>query len=379
MKKKVSILIIVIVAVALCAFAVVRIGGELSLHGARRAWSIISSGAVDAAYTLEPGLSEVFADVDKTLIAAGGSGFAAYGTDGREIARVGFSMKSPTVSASSQLAAVYDLGSHTVRVVYPNGAISEIATAGEITSVFVGRGSTITGRGGHLAICTAEASEYKGLVSFYEVRSGIPTLIYKWFSGEGYVLGAAIDESGKRFAVNTFTPRGGRIVFLNADSEDIAAEYICNSGAILDITFDKSGALISRTLDGIIILDRTGAETSKIDFEGRTIDGYATDGDGFIAIHFTAGVDSTGALVTYNVKGVELGRLETSRRLFSLTTSGNRVAVLWNDGLDIFDRNLRLVASYPDASGMRYAFPRGGESAVVTGGRNGRSFAKQST
>jgi hypothetical protein len=374
MKKRLVFTLVILLLAAAAVLAVRFLGGELSLRGARRAVNAIAGNAADAVYTFEPGLNEVFADIDGTVVAAGSSGFAAYDKNGAELTRAGFSMKTPAIAASGDLAAVFDVGGHAVRLVYDDGTVSELSVVNDIVSVSVGRG-------GGFAVCTAEYDEYKGRAAFYKLRGGEPALVYEWFSGEGYVLGAAVSRDGKHFAVNTLNAKGGRIVLLDAGSTEIATEFLYGSGVVLEIAFDKGGSLAARTGDGVLFISRDGAAVTStaFDFAGGEPDGYSSGGDGFITAHFAGAAGTSGELVSVDIKGRELGRLQTSRRLVSLNASGNRIAALWGDGLDIFDRNLRLIASYPDASGSGFAAPRGGESAVVTNGRGGRAFAKQNS
>ena len=368
MKKRIVFSLVALCIIAAGLLGAALIGGEISMRGVRRAWSVVAGVSVNAEYMFEPGLADVFADIDGTVVAAGGSGFAAYGRNGAELVRVGSSMRTPIISCGGGLAAVYDLGSHTVRIVYSDGTVAELPTTGEVTYVAVGSG-------GEFAVCTAEVGDYKGYVAFYKMRSGVPTLLYEWYSGEGYVLGAAISSNGKRFAVNTLNANGGRIVFLNAGSTDVAAEYFNPDGVVLEIDFDTSGTLVARTADGVILISQSG-EAARFDYDGAMPDGYCT-ASGFAGVHFEGMQGLTGALVTFDMKGRELARLQTSRRLVSLTAHGDRIAALWSDGLDVFDKNLRLIASYSDASGKKYALPRGGQAVVIMGSRDGRAYAKQ--
>ncbi|MDR0905111.1 MAG: DUF5711 family protein [Oscillospiraceae bacterium] len=371
MKKRLIFTLIILLIAAVAVLGTLFLGGELSLRGARRAVNAIAGNSIDAVYAFEPGLNEVFADIDGTVVAAGGSGFVAYDKNGAELARAGFSMKTPAIAAKGDTAAVFDLGGHAVRIVYADGTVAELPVANEIISVSVGLG-------GGFAVCTSGDGEYKGKAAFYKMRSGTPALIYEWFSGEGYILGAAVSKDGKRFAVNTLNSNGGRVILLDSGSTAVSAEFLYSLGVILEITFDKSGTLIARTADGVLFItgDGTTVSSATFNFAAGEPNGYSA-GDGFIAAHFAGTQSSAGELVTADIKGRELGRIQTSRRLVSLTASGNRIAALWSDGLDIFDRNLRLIASYPDASGSNFAVPRGGEAAVVMNGRAGHAFAKQ--
>ncbi|MDR0838673.1 MAG: DUF5711 family protein [Oscillospiraceae bacterium] len=362
------VLLAVVVAVMLVVYFK---GGSLTRRGFLQAWDAVTGRLSEAAFAFEPGFDSVFADLGGTIAAAGSAGVAVYGKTGDELARSGFSAQNPAIAASGGLAIAYDVGGKSVRIVNSAGEISVITLENRVVSCSVGHG-------GVFVICTDDSREYKGRARFYRLGSGVPELIYDWYSGEGYVLGAAVSYDGKRFAVTTLTARGGRIVLLDSDSTDAAGEYVSPEGAILEASFMRGGQLIARTASGITAIEPDGSGTVIYDLTGRTLDGYSHDGDSFLALHFT---DSSGGmqgeLVTIDLKGRGLGSIRTSRALVRLTASGDRVAALWSDGLDIYDKTLGQAASYPEASGAVCAFPRGGEAAVAMGSREGRAFVKR--
>jgi hypothetical protein len=360
--------VLLLLAIASAAIAARTVGGELSPAGLRRAWNSLTGREREASFVFEDGFDDVFADIGGTVVSAGPSGAAVYGDNGEELARESFVMTSPAIASGGTLAVVYDSGGRSVKIADRSGIVSSLTLENDVVSCSVGRGNVF-------AVTTRGAGEYRGRVEFYRLRGGIPSKIYDWFSGEGPVLGAVSSKSGKRFAALTITPRGGRIVLLDSGSTEPIGEYVHSGGAILELAYMASGVLIARTSDGLIAVSDNGEGNLIYDFAGRELDGYSAGGDAFVVMHFaSAGV---GELVTIDERGRELGRLETSRELVWLSAAGDRAAVLRSDGLSLYDRELRLIVSYPDASGASFAFPRGKTAAGAFGARSGRVFAEE--
>ncbi|MDR0446950.1 MAG: DUF5711 family protein [Oscillospiraceae bacterium] len=360
-------LVLLFLAAAASMFVIRLVGGELSLSGFTRTLNIFAGQGGNAVFVFEDGFDEVFADLGGAVVSAGKSGVAVYAKTGEELSRESFAMANPAIISGGALAIAYDAGGRGVRIADRSGIVASMTLDSGVVSC-------AAGRGGIFAVTTRASGEYKGRVEFFAMRSGVPEKIYDWYSGEGPVLGAAISRSGKRFAALTLTARGGRIVLLERGSTTPTGEYVYENGAIFEMAFTASGALLARAGDALISISESGAGEVIFAFNGHKPDGYAT-GDSFAALHLTG--PAGGELVTVDERGVVLGRIETSRGLIWLSAEGDRVAVLRSDGLDIYDRELRLAASYPEASGASNAFPRGGKSAVVTGAREGRAFNGQ--
>ncbi|MDR2420963.1 MAG: DUF5711 family protein [Oscillospiraceae bacterium] len=359
---------VLIFAAASAAALAYVVGGELSAAGFSRAWASLAAGGREAVFAFEDGFDDIFADIGDAVVSAGPSGAAVYDGVGEEMYRESFAMANPAIAAApgGMLAVVYDSGGKSARAAGRSGITVPLTLESEIVSCAVGRG-------GVFAVTTRGAGEYKGRVEFFRLSGGVPEKIYDWFSGEGPALGAAVSRSGKSFAALTLTARGGRIVLLDSGSTEPRGEYVHRDGAILELAYMASGTLIARADGALIAVSENGEGKVIRDFTGRELDGYAC-GDAFIVMHLSR-ADGGGELVSMDERGAELGRIETSRGLVWLSAAGDRAAVLRSDGLSLYDRELRLVASYPDASGASCAFPRGKTGAGAWGEGEGRIFA----
>lgn len=368
--------LVVIILLAASVLTVLNIGGGLSAGALKKTWTVISGGAGDASFSFVDGFDSVFADLGSAVVASGSSGVAVYGSGGSETARDALAARNPAIASASGMAVAYDIGGRSLRVVDETGIIASLTFESNIVSCSVSEDSGFLSGGRLFAVCTEGADGYKGQVSLYKMGKSGPELIYSWFSGEGYVLETQIAPGNKEFAVLTITPRGGRIVLLSREQKDIIGEYIYDGAAIIEIDYLQSGALIARTADGLIKIDADGTGSEIYGFEGGAPSGYCAGGS-FLAIYFeqAANEASSGILVIVDERGSELGRIKTSRSLVWLSADGDRIAVLWSDGLDIYDRSLRLAVSYPEASGAVRGYARGASRAVVFGNREGKAFS----
>ena len=373
---------ILFAAVVIAALLVVNsIGGGLSVQSLKRTWTIVTGGASDTEYFFEDGFDAVFADLGGAIVAAGGSGTAVYDDTGRELARDLLAMRNPAVATGAGIAVVYDVGGRGIRVINETGVVASLTFENDIISCSVGSSSGFFAGGTWFAVCTEGADNYRGQVEIYKLAGSGPELIYRWFSGEGYILSAEIAPGNKGFAMLTLSQRGGRIVLLRPDSVEPQGEYVHEGAAIIEIGYINAETLVARTADGLLTVNAAGAASELYSFGGRTVAGYCDDGEALVVyfknpVSGAAAAEATaGELVVIGKRGEELGRMNTSRSFVWLSAYADKIAALWDDGLIIYDRSLRLIASYPEASGMLQGYSRGAGRAVVFGNREGRAFS----
>ena len=373
---KIFIALVLAAVIIAALFAVNNIGGGISFSAVKRTWAVITGGASDVGFSFEDGYDAVFADLGGAVVAAGNAGVAVYDEAGHELARDILNMRNPAVAAGGGIAVAYGVGGRGIRVVGETGIIASITFENDIVSCSVGSSSGFLSGGTLFAVCTKGADNYRGQVTVYKLAGNDPEKVYDWFSGDsGYVLAAEISPENDAFAALTLSPQGGRVVFLNLNEKEPSGQYTHAGAAIIEIGYQGGDTVIARTADGLLAIDGTGAAKEIYSFDAKIVAGYSDDGSA-IALYFeSAAGGGSGELVVLDRKGAELGRMNTSRSLVWLSSYADRIAALWDDGLIIYDRNLRLIVSYPEASGMLRGYSRGGGRAVVFGNREGKAFS----
>ncbi|MDR3278302.1 MAG: DUF5711 family protein [Oscillospiraceae bacterium] len=335
-KKRTAARVILAIALLLAASALAvtyLAGGELSLAGARRAFSGLRARTSATEFVFEPGFDAVFAPHGDGIIAAGGMGVQAFDGYGEETARAAARLENPTVSASDGTAAVFDVGGTVLRIL-EGGAVK---AAPEVPGAII---ACSVGAGGAVALCTRESGGYKGCVTVYS--AGEFEAIYKWYAADGYVLSASLADDNKRLAVLTVHESGSRLVLLDLNSTELKAEAVLDGELGLELRYlGEKLALVAR--DGVWIVDKNGGAERIFDFAGRYLRGYSLTGDGFIAVYLhDYAVGSLGAAETFSLNGDALGRLETDRELSGMSARGDGLALLWEDGAALYDKALEL-------------------------------------
>ncbi|MDR3278495.1 MAG: DUF5711 family protein [Oscillospiraceae bacterium] len=333
-KKRSAARVFLAIALLLAASALAvtyLAGGELSLAGARRAFSGLRARARATEFVFEPGFDAVFAPHGDGIIAAGGMGIQVLDGYGEETARAAVRLENPTVSASDGTAAVFDVGGTVLRIL--EGGV--VKAAPEVPGAII---SCSVGGGGAVALCTRESGGYKGCVTVYSAEDFEE--VYKWYAADGYVLSASLADDNKRLAVLTVRESGSRLVLLDLDSTELKAEAVLDGELGLELRYlGEKLALVAR--GGVWIVDKNGAGERIFDFAGRYLRGYSLTGDGFLAVYLhDYAVGSRGAVETFGFGGEALGRLETDRELLGMSARGDGLALLWEDGAALYGKTL---------------------------------------
>ena len=128
-----------------------------------------------------------------------------------------------------------------MRVIGKNGLTAQLEMGNEIISA-------TAGEGGWFVVCTSE-SGYKGLVTIYNDKGEEE---YKWYSGEGYLVSAALRPGNASFTAMTITGEGTRLVGFDLDSDTEKTSYVFEGGIALDITYLSDGRILAVCNDALM-------------------------------------------------------------------------------------------------------------------------------
>ena len=272
------------------------------------------------------------------LAVVSSSGLKVYDRTGMQTVGETYVAARPVLTAAGNYGAAYDVGSEQVRIFSDSGPVRTLKADGGVTAVRLNEKGWCT-------VC-AEESGYKGAVTVYRPTG---TVAYKWLSGEGYVLTAAVSRDGKHLAVLTLTDSGSRIVFLRTDRETAMGETVLPGELLLDIGYAEKGALYGISGDALYQLDEHDGAQEAYRFEESTLSGWSFRGGPVLALsaHRTGG-----ACRVLDLSGQEPEELGSfAEGVTSLATDGKTVAVLTTAGLSIVDRTAcELTAEYKEAA-----------------------------
>ena len=295
-------------------------------------------------------------------VAAFGAGLAVASATGLQIIdRHGdttfsetFRMETPTVCIGGDAGAAYDLGGNDIVLFDASGIIKSISTSGKIISARLNAD-------GWLALCTQE-SGYKGLVTVYNDKGSEE---YYWYSASGYPLSAEVSPNNRELAALTLTNDGSKIVFFELDSDDEKTSLTFSEKLVTEITYIETDSVLAVSEDMLSIVNNDGTGETLMDYTGKYLAGYSIDSDNFTALILNDYlVGNQGSIVTVDRTGAVLGTISTDREVLALSANGDYLAVLSDDGLFIYDKNLEQCACYEDTTGADGAIMRSDGTAL---------------
>lgn len=353
LKYLVSILLLAVLSVIAAVF--VMGNGKLSVEGLKNLLSGAGSQAVATEFSFEAGYGSAFADIDGGLAICSSSGLRVYNERAELTYSELFEMGCPTLSAEGDTACAYDLGGLSLRLFNSDGIIKSLSTEDKIIS------ANLSTRG-YLTVCTQD-SGYKGLVRVFDKKGDE---VFKWFSAKGYILSAQVSPDNKSLAVLTLNEDGSRIVFFDLDGTDEKASSILSGSLVLEIRFINDNTVLAVAKNAIISMSTDGSSAVLKDYSDKYLTNYSIDSDGFFTVVLSDYlVGDQGGIHTVGKTGKLLGSLETTRNILSVSARGAYLAVLYSDGLVLYDENLAEAAHFEDTAGGEMVIMRSDDTALL--------------
>lgn len=268
-------------------------------------------------YTFESGSMQVFAGLGNGMAVCSANGMQVLDSSGGTVVRQIFSMATPAIVSSGVHAAAFDVGGASIYVANLKGECERL----DNTAVII---NASMNKEGYIALCT-ESPGYKGAVTIYN-----PELepVYRWNSGEGYLLGAAVSPDNRYFAAFCADGSGSSVHIFSLTSETEQAKFVLESELITDISWlsDNRICYLSQSRCGVI--DRAGGDRGGYDFGGLYLTDYSFGGSGYAVLmlsKYRSG--GTGYLTSVGTDGKLMGQTEFASGIDALSANGRVVAV----------------------------------------------------
>ncbi len=303
-----------------------------------------------------------FADVDGATAVLSAAGLQVYGRDGAELFSQYTPMYTPAIASAGKYAAAYDVGGDSVIFFSRDRVITTFSPEGAVIAADVNED-------GYVCIVNEETG-YKSRVTVYD-RTG--TALFRWFSGSGYVLDAAMRGS-RTLAILVVDKGGSSVVFFSVDSDAEQARYE-SPGVMIDIgwTGDRLAAVSS---DAVVFLTRDGVEKARWDMAGSYLKSCVIS-DSFAAVvtgDFLMDTDGTVSIISPD------GTVSGTARIFSGVTymdgCGDDLAVLSLNSAAVLKKDGSVLLSAGDVIGSAILCREDG-SAVVAGAYSARVLIPQ--
>ena len=295
-------------------------------------------------YALDSSASQRFAVMDGGYLAvASGGGLQIFDENGSLVQREAVTMLQPALDAAGDYAAACDVGGTTLVTMDRKGNVKTTELTGAIIAV-------AAAPDGWLAVVT-EAQGSRGMVTVYDEKR---TVVYEWYSGEDYVVNAAL-SGNHTLAVLCAGSGGSKVHVFTMDSEEEAG-YFAADELLMDVFWTDDGKLAALSEKRLVFLDKHAVQTAEYAFGGLHLYDYSTGGDGLTTLALSAyRTGGTCTLVTLSPAGKVIGE-RTVDAVTSIAAHGKQILVRSGATLTLYNQQLEdMRALEIDPLGVRDA------------------------
>ncbi len=302
-----------------------------------------SAETASEAYTYENGSNQFYAAMGSSLAIASSTGLQLLDEQGVTVARQVFTMVNPAVCTSEKNCGFYDIGGTALRL-YSNGEFTELNTEYPIIALSVNEK-------GYYAL-TAEESGYKGAVTVYNDRAAP---IYKWYSGSGYTLDAAVSPDCSELAVLCAEASGSIIHLFKLDSDDEFASVSLPSELAFKLRYTKNGNFCVLTENALYTYDGKGNALESFIFPDEFLVDYEL-ADEFLSLVLSKYVSgSQVSVTTLSMDGKVLGTLNLDYEPTALSSAEQKLLILGPGSATLYSKNLEEQKAAEVTAGYKSA------------------------
>lgn len=313
--------------------------------------------------------SNCFAQLDNALLVCSNQSIQLFSQNGKTYIDQAVTLSTPTISADGSYAVVYD-----------QGGTSLYGITGKVLSYSqTADGSILNARvnsNGYLTLITKETG-YKGVVTVYD--SSYHAQVQVSISS-AYVTDALVSDNGKSLAVLTIGAENGsfatKVSFYDVATgeQQEGSPYTISGAAAVDLCWQEDGLLLQMD-DGIRYVVPGQGVTGSWTNEDGYLRGYAFSDQGYQVMIW--GLYETGhqaEVVLVDQTGTQLASIEISKEVYSVSTAGDYIALLYTNELEIYNSTLEQYASLVDTAGARKALMRADGSALLLGAESAKLY-----
>lgn len=266
-----------------------------------------------------------------------GNGLAVVSNNGIEIMDSGgrlamkevVAMKNPAVTVSDTGAAAFDIGNTNLVVGTLRGASTSVKLEDNILTATMNRS-------GYLAVCT-ESKSYNGQVTVY--NPGVQE-IYRWYSGEGYLITAQVSPDNRYLACLCIESSGGVVHIMKLDSQDEVSRYEEEGAVITDLRWLENNRVFLMEREKCCVIGRDGRAVGTFEFGEKIVTSYAY-GDEFAVLMLCDYISGkNGSLISIGPECTVLGQTEITTGLQALDANRSSVGAMCGDGIHTYTRSL---------------------------------------
>lgn len=307
------------------------------------------------AFAYEAGSDQDFALAGNGLAAASSSAVQLLDSSGKTVFKQVVSFGVPAVFACQDRALFCDIGGKQCINAGFDGSPTQLDFDGNIIS------ADMNGSGWFTVI--SEEAGYKGLVQVYDPDC---QLIYKWWSGTGYVLKAAVSPDNRLMAALCVDSDGGKIHIFSLSSENELACAEFDGDLLFDMYFMADGTICSIGEEMLYFIDTDAQLRGSYSLDGLYLNDYDFGSSAFAALYLSEyRTGAAGTVVTLDSRGEVLGHAEMDKDMISMSASGKQLLVMSAGGLSLYSQDMSLSDSLEKLMTARSALLRPNGDALL--------------
>lgn len=276
-----------------------------------------------------------FAIVNNQLLLLNNKGIQAYDKNGEYRWDYALKTAAPVIAAKGGRFSVADAENSTVTAFSQKKQHYSIDFPTPVTGI-------VTNRGGFTGIISSEHG-YRSILSVYDDYGNEH---YKWYSGEGYITAAAINDNDKNLATATILSTDdnqicSKIHFFDMSKPEPVAEVILKNEVTYKLIYEGQRVFLL-TDKGAYAFNKKGKLKSSYPFYGRTLHAFAFSDAEEMAIALSR-TDDSGSMLA----GSEIVFLSKGLKAKGSASVDFEVSVMdYKDGLAVVTgiRNLWIVS-----------------------------------
>ncbi|MBO7738888.1 MAG: hypothetical protein J6S18_00815 [Oscillospiraceae bacterium] len=310
-----------------------------------------------AKFSFDAYSDNVFEELNGGLVVVSASAYQVFDNTGEIVGRGTKAFSNPAADSGSGGAVLWSQGGKDVMIVSANGATKAIDSENSVISAAINDS-------GYVAVA-AEQSGYKGLVTVYDPQG---EAVYKWFSGSGYLMDAAVNNSNTGMAALTISDNGSRLVAYSFGSEEEQGAYNESENVYFDMGYIAENRICLVSENKAVFVSGKCEYNAEYSFEGWYLKDYSLEGNGYAV--FVLGKYRTGGetkIVSVDANGTVKGSWDVSENVSAVNVRGRYIAVTYADKVALYNSSMEEVGCVNDAAGVEKALAcTGGKLIAVS-------------
>lgn len=344
LKRLLSVLLILAVLAAVAYIILDTLAGEGRTVGEFIGSAMEKETVKSDKFSFDAYSDNIFEELNGGLVVVSASAFQVLDSTGEISGRGTKAFGRPAVASGPGGAVIWSQGGEDVMLVAANGATVSIDSDAAVISASVNDN-------GYSAVA-AEQSGYKGLVTVYDPKG---EAVYKWFSGAGYLVDAAVNNSDTGMAALTVNEGGSRLVAYSFGSEEEQGAYNEAESVYFDMDYIAENRICAVSGSKAVFVNGKCEYSGEYSFDGWYLRDYSLDGNGFAV--FVLGKYRTGGEVC--IAAVDAGgdavSVPADSDVRAISVRGRYIAVTYSDSVVLYDRNFNEIGRVENAAGVEMA------------------------